>query len=781
MYRHIEDYINKLEDILNKKKKNYKEWENIFPSFFITSKNYYNEIKKNDMEEDIKKLLSYVKPLKILPEERVKKRLKNLNTSLNQLKEKYLIRNTIYKSDKQINLFTQIKYLKHVGQKRANILEKIDIKNLYDCLYNLPRDYEDKRKITKICNLQDAEKAYIIGKITNVEKKVINKGLTIYKFIVEDETGIVIINYFNQNYISNYLKKGILSTFYGKIEKNFGVIQLKSPEFKIVDDIRSIELLIEPIYSLSHGISQNVMRKIFKKVLEQVYYLEEFIPEFFIKKYSIIDINKRIIGLHYPYSFYHLKKSLDSLKYEELIIFEYAIITAKYNYIKNIKGISKKFESIYSKNLIKNLPFKLTQSQLETYEEIKNDIISNKPMNRLLQGDVGSGKTIVCELAILDTLESGFQCTYMLPTSVLAKQQFRIIKEHFKNFDIKIELLIGETKYKNEIKNKLKNKEIDLLIGTHAVIQEDVEFHNLGLVVIDEQHRFGVKQRANIIKKGIAPDILVMTATPIPRTFALTLYGDMDVSVINQMPKGRKTVKTILTKDSKEKEIYDFIEKELEDKNQIFFIYPLIEESEKIDLKNAKEMYENLRLRFKKYTVGLLHGKMNAQEKEEVMEKYRCKEIDVLVSTSVVEVGVDIPDATVMVIEHAERFGLSQLHQLRGRVGRSNKQSYCFLIINNNVNKETIEKLQEFSKTHDGFIVSEIDLKWRGPGNFFGTQQHGIPEFKFVNLSEDLFLIEKIKEDVELLFKSGKDLNCFPLLKKEIKRRFSEKLSLIYN
>jgi ATP-dependent DNA helicase RecG len=405
----------------------------------------------------------------------------------------------------------------------------------------------------------------------------------------------------------------------------------------------------------------------------------------------------------------------------------------------------------------------------------------NIPMNRLLQGDVGSGKTVVSELALIDNYESGYQGAIMVPTSVLAKQQYRKIKEDMRKLGIKVEILLGETKKseKKEIKERLLNKEIDILIGTHALIQDDVIFNNLGLVVIDEQHRFGVKQRLALINKGKMPDILFMTATPIPRTLAMTLYGDLDVSIITEMPAGRKKVKTVLVKGTKINEIYNFIEKELKNDNQAFFVYPLIEESEVLDLKAATEMYEVLKKRYENYGVGLLHGKMTPDEKNDIMEKFVNKEFKVLVSTTVIEVGVDVPDATIMVIEHADRFGLSQLHQLRGRVGRSKKQSYCFLIVDDNVSSITREKIRKFADTTSGFEVSEIDLEWRGPGKFFGTEQHGLPDFKFMEILKDPELIEKARKDAYKILSEDPELKKYYHLKNEIYRRYGKNIKML--
>ncbi|MDN5343594.1 MAG: ATP-dependent helicase RecG [Oceanotoga sp.] len=774
--KHVEEIIESMEYIITLKEKNMKNWEEIFPSFNSLARESYKELKKFNMIEDMKKILSYVKPLNMLPPERQTKRLNNLKTSLIDLKNKYLISQTTNIKENKLNLFTDIKYIKHVGTKRGNLLKNLNIENIYDALYTAPRDWEDRRKVKTIYNISDGETALIVGKVANMDEVNINKGLKIINFSINDGTGIMTISFFNQDYIKNYLKKDTICAFYGKAEYNFGQKQMKSPDFQILENKNNLQNKIIPIYPLTSGISQNIMRKIMKQINPQIYYLEEFLPDKFIKTFNLLNINQRLTGIHEPKSSYHIKKSLITFKYEEIFLFEYAILNSKKKIKKHLKGYSKNINGELSKIYINNLNFKLTNAQKRTHIEIREDMKKESPMNRLLQGDVGSGKTAVAEISIIDNFEAGFQSALMVPTSVLAKQQYQKIKLNLEKINIKTELLIGETKEKEkkEIKDKLKNGEIDLIIGTHAIIQNDVEFKKLGLIIIDEQHRFGVNQRLSLIQKGSSPDILVMTATPIPRTLALTLYGDLDVSIIDEMPSGRKKVKTILNSDNNLKNIYDFIKDELKKENQAFFIYPLIEESEAIDLKNAKDMHEQISKIFSDYNVGLLHGKMKSVEKNEIMEKFSKKEINILVSTTVIEVGVDIPDATVMVIEHADRFGLSQLHQLRGRVGRSSKQSYCFLTTSSNISKETKTKLTQFSANNDGFKVSEIDLKWRGPGKFFGTQQHGIPDFKFIDITEDLKIIEEVKKYIE----QDNILDDKKIIQ-EIKMRFKNSTELI--
>jgi len=777
----IEEMIDSFENVILLKEKEIKTWEDIFPSFYKITKTHVKEIKDKELLEDIKKILAYIKPLKILPESRKQQRLDGIKKSLIILKEKYLIDEITEEPEKRMSLFTDIKYIKYVGNKRSLLLNKIGVHSLRDFLYLQPRDYEDRRKVVKIFNAKDNEKAVVIGKIINSDEVRINKGLTIYNFSIEDDTGVMIITFFNQDYIKTYLKKGLKVAFYGKVELSYGMKQMKSPDYQILSSNEDFKKEILPVYPLTAGLFQSTMRKISKVIVQQTFHMEEFLPNEFINDFNLLDIKKRMKGLHFPLSMYHKERALYSLKYEETILFEIAMIYVKLKMKELKKGQTKNIVGNLTKKFLESLNFNLTDAQKKSYEEIKKDLKSPYPMNRLLQGDVGSGKTVVSELAAIDVCEAGYQVAIMVPTSVLAKQQFKRISKDFEPLGLKVSLLTGELKdsKKNSIKTELKTGDIDVVVGTHAIIQNDVEFKNLGLVIIDEQHRFGVNQRLDLIKKGNHPDILVMTATPIPRTLAMTFYGDLDVSIIDEMPKGRKPIKTLLLAESNIKNMYEFVKEELEQNNQVFFVYPLIEESEVLDLKNAQDMYEKLKQEFMNYSVGLLHGKLSPSEKNDIMEKFIKKEYNILVSTSVVEVGIDVPDATVMVIEHPDRFGLSQLHQLRGRVGRSKKQSFCFLVVNDNISDDVKQKLTSFSKTLDGFEVAEIDLKWRGPGKFFGVEQHGIPEFKFLNLVEDLSIIEGTRKKVELFLEESKELENFDNLKRELKIRYGDSLQLI--
>lgn len=776
----LEELFEYIDDFFEQKDKKFKKWEDFFPTFYSLGKNNIDLLKKENFIEEYKKILSFIKPFESLPEDRRKKRYQNLKNYTEKLKYSHLIKIPDNSSKNNVNLFTDIKYLKNVGEKRSLILNKLNIYNIYDSIYYFPREYEDRRKIKTIISTLNNEKALIIATIKKTDTLKINKGLTVTNIIAEDSTGIIKISFFNQLYLKELFSIGSIFSFYGKIEIEFGVKKMISPDFSKLERPEDAENSIIPVYGLSNGISQKIMRKIINTATENIYQINEFLPDFLLKKYNLLNISQRLFGMHRPYSQFHNKRAVYSLKAEECILFETALLLSKSKF-SQIKSAPKLLKNIKSEALIKNLKFRLTNAQNKSIYEIRSDISSERQMNRLLMGDVGSGKTIVAEICALDVCEAGYQVAFMVPTSVLAKQQFEVLKKDLELSGIKTELLLGETtaSEKKIIKEKLKNGEIDIIVGTHALIQDDVIFKNLGFIIIDEQHRFGVNQRLKLINKGENPDVLIMTATPIPRTLALTVYGDMEVSTIDEMPVGRKKVKTVLSSGKNPDDIYNFIDTELNNGNQVFFIYPLIEESELLDLKAATDMYEVIKKRFTGFGVGLLHGKMKSSEKNEIMEKFSSKDYRILVSTTVVEVGVNIPDATVMVIEHADRFGLSQLHQLRGRVGRSKKQAYCFLLTENNVSQETKSKLIDFTNTHNGFKVSEIDLEWRGPGKFFGTDQHGIPEFKLLDIIKDYKMIENIRNDIENIISENDFNEKYKDLIHEIKIRYRDNIDLI--
>jgi ATP-dependent DNA helicase RecG len=477
--------------------------------------------------------------------------------------------------------------------------------------------------------------------------------------------------------------------------------------------------------------------------------------------------------IHFPQSASEYKQAFKRFKFEELFLFELSVAKTKNEIIEKHQGpVFEDLGNFTSRFFNEHLPFELTNGQKSALSDIKQDARSGKQMNRLIQGDVGSGKTIVALGAILMAIDNGYQAAFMAPTEILAEQHFRTLSDFLKPLDINIRLLVGNQKssLRTDILTAVEGGSCDIVVGTHAVIQEEVNFNNLGLAVIDEQHRFGVKQRAEILEKGSHPHVLVMSATPIPRSLAMTLYSDLDISIIKGLPGGRKPVKTAVRPQKKHDKIYNFVEQELKDGGQAYIVYPLVEESEKIDLKDATAGFEKLKKRFSGHEVGLLHGQMKSENKDAVMQQFINNEIQVLVSTTVIEVGVDVPNASIMIVEHAERFGLSQLHQLRGRIGRGERQSYCILIYGQNISKEGQFRLRKMAETNDGFQIAEADLELRGPGDFLGTKQSGLPEFRVADIVEDQWILEQAKTAAWDIIKE--DLNLEKPEHQELKKVF---------
>lgn len=520
---------------------------------------------------------------------------------------------------------------------------------------------------------------------------------------------------------------------------------------------------IIPIYPLTYNLSQNTIRKIIENGLNEVNgKLEEMLPEYLIKRYDLLGINEAIKKIHFPREFKEFNIARYRLVFEELLVMQLALLMLKNNYMNDMNGIQFSKEANMSE-IIDKLPFKLTKAQIKVLEEIDRDMESNKSMNRLLQGDVGSGKTVVAMIAAYKAVKSGYQVAIMAPTAILASQHLESFESILSDLGIKCELLISSItkKKKNEILQRLENGEIDILIGTHAMLEENVVFKKLGLVVTDEQHRFGVKQRSTIVEKGQNPDVLVMTATPIPRTLALILYGDLDISIIDELPPNRKKIDTFAVTRGMEERVNNFIRKQIDEGRQAYIVCPLVEENDEMNLKSVIELAEKYKNEtFSNYRVEYLHGKMKAKEKDEIMEKFKNGEIDILIATTVIEVGVNVPNASIMVVENAERFGLAQLHQLRGRVGRGEYKSFCILKYQGK--GEVVRKrMQVMCETNDGFIISEKDLELRGSGDFFGTEQHGLPEFKIANLFQDMKILKEVQDIATKIIEKD------PLLKKD--------------
>ena len=680
-----------------------------------------------------------------------------------------------------MDLSKDVKYIKGVGPNRVKLLNKLKIYTLKDLITYYPRDYEDRSKPQNVCDCEDGTEVLIeampISKITEYRKG----KMIISRLIVRDQTGTCYITWYNQGYLKNRFIPMKFYRFFGKVSRKGNRLEMNSPVFDEIEQTKNTGKII-PIYPLTYELKQSTLRRIIENGLAEVDgKLEETLPEYILKENNLLDINTAINRIHFPIDFSDYNKSRDRLVFEELLTTQLALLKLKNNYEREKNGIEFSKE-VKMSDVINILPFKLTKAQLRVLEEIDNDMESQRPMNRLLQGDVGSGKTVVAMISAYKAVKSGYQAAIMAPTAILASQHLEGFQSILSQFGIRCELLISSItkKKKTEILEKLQNGEIDILIGTHALLEENVVFKNLGLVVTDEQHRFGVKQRATIATKGKNPDTIAMSATPIPRTLALILYGDLDISIIDELPPNRKKIETFAVRKGMTERVNQFIRKQIDDGRQAYIVCPLVEENEELGLKSVIELEEKYKNEtFSNYKVAYLHGKMKAKEKDEIMEKFKNGEIQILIATTVIEVGVNVPNASIMVVENAERFGLAQLHQLRGRVGRGEYQSYCILKFDGN--SETIrQRMKVMCDTNDGFIISEKDLELRGSGDFFGTEQHGIPEFKIANLFEDMGTLKKVQKIAMQIMADD------PLLEKEknaklnelIKSKFSSRIEI---
>lgn len=580
-----------------------------------------------------------------------------------------------------VDLLKDAKYIKGVGPNRIKQLNSLGIYTLEDVISYYPRGYENRGIKKDIAELVDGEDALIEAKcVSRMTEIRIRKNMTIYKLVVRDETATCTLTWFNVPFLRKRFIVGDTYKFFGKVKRKLNQIEMMTPIIDEQDSNKNTGRII-PIYPSTYNLSQNILRKIIENVLEEADVLPETIPEYLIKKYKLMGINEATKQIHFPNSFEDYNKARTRLVFEELLIMQLALLTFKTNYDKDKKGISFSTDAKMSE-IIDSLPFKLTNAQSRVLEEIDKDMESKKMMNRLLQGDVGSGKTAVAMCAAFKAVRSNYQAAVMVPTAILATQHYQNFKKTMDKFDIRCELLISgmAKKQKEKILEELKQGKIDIIIGTHALLQENVEFNKLGLVITDEQHRFGVRQRSIINLKGENPDVLVMSATPIPRTLALILYGDLDISIIDELPPNRQKIDTFAVTASKEERVNNFIKGQIDEGRQAYVVCPLVEESDEINAKSVLEIAEKYKNEiFKDYRVEYIHGKLNKKDKEAIMEEFKNGKIDILISTTVIEVGVDVPNASIMVIENAERFGLATLHQLRGRVGRGKYKSYCIL------------------------------------------------------------------------------------------------------
>jgi ATP-dependent DNA helicase RecG len=671
-----------------------------------------------------------------------------------------------------------IQFLKGVGPKISKHLNSLGIYTVKDALYYFPRDYEDRNNVKPIHEIQDGEMISFIGQVAIIYPiKKVSKGRTVNRIVFQNEMGYIVGVWFNQPYIKNNFKVGEKVFLFGKASTKMGEVQIIDPQYE--KDIDNVTKGINPVYSTNKYLSQKSLRKIVAQCLTHLdAEVVEVIPESVRKIFKLLDIKTALKNMHFPSSMEMLNLSKKRIKFEELLTLQIGLFLAKKNFEKNQSAypipVCKEM-----KDFKEALPFNLTSAQSRTVREILMDMKRNRPMNRLVQGDVGSGKTIVAIIALFNCAMNGFQGAMMAPTEILAEQHYSSILSILKRWDIKSALLTGSTpkKQKEAILKEIANGDISIVVGTHALIQENVEFKNLALVITDEQHRFGVRQRAELINKGHNPHVLVMTATPIPRTLALFMYGDMDISLINELPPGRQKIDTYFVRPNMKERVYNFVKSQIEQGRQAYVICPLVEESEKLEVESAVETSVELKEKyFKNYEVGLLHGKMNSKMKDEVMRRFKEGEIHVLVSTTVVEVGVNVPNATVMVIENADRFGLAQLHQLRGRVGRGEHKSYCILISEAS-SQEAKERMKIMAQTNDGFIIAEKDMELRGTGEFFGTRQHGLPELKMANILRDMDILKQTNELAKEIIQSGKiNEKEYELLRAEVNKKFSQKL-----
>ncbi|WP_270646511.1 ATP-dependent DNA helicase RecG [Paeniclostridium hominis] len=681
------------------------------------------------------------------------------------------------------DLNKEIKYVKGIGPKRANKLNKLGIFTVSDLVYYFPRQYEDRNNLKKIFELEDEEKVTIRVIVNSIETSNIRKGLVITKIGVRDETGFARLVFFNQEYISSTLKKGDTILVFGKVKKNSHGVELSSCEIEQMTNNPKNTCGIMPIYSLTYGLTNKELTNIIKTVFnnEQIK-IKEYLPKRIIEKYKLCSIDYAVKNLHAPSSKDSLKIALYRLVFEEFLMLQLGLFLFK-------NGVTEKSGILFEKNknlkqILDSLPFNLTNAQSRALNEILNDMSSNKVMNRLVQGDVGSGKTVVALLSLANCVLNGYQGALMAPTEILAEQHYLSLNETLSQFGIRIGLLVGSLtkKQKESVLAKVKNNEIDILIGTHALIEDKVEFNNLGIVITDEQHRFGVRQRNKLSEKGYNPDILVMTATPIPRTLALILYGDLDISIIDELPPGRQPIETLAVyKDKRDRAYNSLVRSEVEKGRQVYIVCPLVEESESIEAKAAVDLVDELKSEyFDDLRLGLLHGKMKPSEKDDIMKKFKNKELDILVSTTVIEVGVNVPNATLMIIENAERFGLAQLHQLRGRVGRGSHKSYCILIYSSK-SEVCSQRMGIMEETTDGFKISEKDLEIRGPGEFFGTRQHGLPELKVANIFKHMKILKVAQQEARYILGEDPKLINYENknLKREVLKKFENRLKEI--
>lgn len=671
---------------------------------------------------------------------------------------------------------TGVQFLSGVGPKRARLLQKLGITKPEDLLYHFPRRYEDRSNPKKFYQLGHGEYETVTGTVMSCQEIRPRRGLTITKAAINDGSSIGHAVWFNQPYIKKQLPQGTQIIVTGKVEKKFGNVQISVSDFDIQTDDDYIHCgRIVPVYPTTEGLSGRVLRSIIKNAADAlISKQEEFLPAEILRRYRLPVLPEALRAIHFPENTEEIDAARNRLAFEELFLLQLGVWMLKASEADE-RGIKHRQNGPLMKEFFQRLPFNMTKAQLRTIQEIFRDMEEVKPMNRLVQGDVGSGKTAVAAAALVKTVENGYQGAMMAPTEILAAQHFESLRELLEPLGLQVALLTGsltKAEKKRTIDDICQGR-VDIIVGTHAVIQDEVTFDRLGLAVTDEQHRFGVKQRAQLKGKGFNPDILVMTATPIPRTLALTVYGDLDISVIDELPPGRQPIKTRWINHTAKDRLYKFIKEQVRQGRQVYYVCPLVEESEKIDVRAVVELADLLQNRvFPELRIGLLHGRLKQEEKDAVMRDFKNGHINILVATTVIEVGVNVPNATLMVIEDAERFGLAQLHQLRGRVGRGSHQSYCIMVADPST-EEGKARMNVMQSTCDGFIIAEEDLKIRGPGEFFGTRQSGMPDLKIADIIRDAKIVQLARDEAQKIIRQDPGLRTPELL--GLKQKVMEK------
>ncbi len=652
--------------------------------------------------------------------------------------------------------------LRGVGTKRAQLLAKLDVHTVRDLLFLYPRRHEDYSTFKTIDHLEYGERVSLLATVWEAGGRRTRSGKYLFRAILSDETGTLEVTWFNQSYLEGRIKPGMQILVRGKVDQYLGRLTMNAPEWQRIgrDDLASGR--IEPVYPLTEDLSPRWMRKLVRRVLERwAERLADPLPEALRREHALLSLERALWGVHFPENIEHLQAAKRRMTFEEVLYLQLGLLRQKRHWALQSGEIIRP-ASGYVEGVLDALPYRLTNAQQRSLEEMASDLVSGHPMNRLLQGDVGAGKTVVAAVLMAATASQGYQCAMMAPTEILAEQHYQSLSKLLASFPEPrpvLRLLTGSVQgeAREKIYADLRDDNIEVVVGTHALIQKQVQFANLALVVIDEQHRFGVEQRAALRQKGYNPHLLVMTATPIPRSLALTVWGHLDVSVLDEMPPGRQPVETKVITERLRERAYDFIRREVQEGHQAFMIYPLVEESENIEARAAVVEYEHLQEQiFPELKLGLLHGRMSSAEKEQVMAAFAGGDLDVLVATSVVEVGIDVPNATVMLINGAERFGLAQLHQFRGRVGRGAEKSYCLLLART-TSEDAMERLKAMEETNDGFVLAEKDLEMRGPGEFLGTRQSGLPELPLA-MRADLRVLHEVRTAAAALLNSDPEL-----------------------